>query len=92
MIGLKVRKIYCFRSILSALLLLFALGTFIGCKPAECSQMDACCAAIKDHEAVGEACGELTQGVDSAQTCAVVVDAARAMLEKRQEPVPAACQ
>lgn len=88
----RSRKTRQLLALLSALFLLGGLLVVAGCQPAECRQMRACCQAIEAHEGVGEACGELAQGVDSAETCQVVVDAARAMFEQRDEPVPAACE
>jgi hypothetical protein len=72
--------------------LVVAAGWLTSCKAEECRRMTRCCEAIKDHEGVGGACGEMAQGVKAPDTCRVILSAARAMFEKRGEPVPAACQ
>lgn len=74
------------------LILLAMSATLTACKAQECQRMQTCCAAIKGHEGVGKACGDMIQGLSEPAQCQAVVDAARAMFQQRGEALPAACQ
>lgn len=75
-----------------ALLLLLLAATLTGCKAQACQRMEACCAAVKDHEGVGKACGDMIQGLSEPTQCQAVVDAVQAMFQQRGEALPQACQ
>ena len=83
----------CGSLLLAALALSSCLVGLSACKASECQQMLACCDAIADLPGVGpRACGSIAEGTKDPQTCRVVKQTARYMLEDRKNPIPAACQ
>lgn len=63
------------------------------CRASECQQMLSCCDAIRDMPGVGpRACSTIAEGTKDPQTCRVVKQTARYMLEDRKKEIPAACQ
>lgn len=81
-------------SSIATLALVVLLGSvgMTGCKAKECQKMLRCCEAIKDHEGVGGACGEMAQGVKDPDTCRTILRTVEAMFEEREEELPKACQ
>ena len=85
-----MKRISSFTTI--ALVALIGLAGMAGCKAQECQKMVRCCEAIKDHEGVGSACGEMAQGVKDPDTCRTILRTVDAMFEERKEALPKACQ
>lgn len=74
-----------------ALLLVF-FGIFLaGCKPNQCEQLMECCQASADLPRVGGACA-MSADVRDGEKCQMITETIQAMYEKRDEPIPAACQ
>lgn len=78
--------------VVAAFVVLAAAGLSTGCRAKECRQMSRCCAELEDHPGVGNACGQMAQGLRDPDSCRSVLQAARAMYEKRGEKVPEACK
>ena len=76
---------------LPALLLLLAVA-LPACKAAPCDLMMQCCQRVKGMDGLGSSCGPLAEGAADPNTCRSVTMTVRLMLEKRGQPVPAACQ
>lgn len=75
-------------------LLSFALLSLVlpACKAADCDRMMQCCQSVKGMDGLGSSCGPLAEGTGDPNTCRAVTMTVRLMLEKREQPIPAACQ
>lgn len=79
--------------VLTSIGLCLCLLGLSACKASECQQMLSCCDAIRDLPGVGpRACSSIAEGTKDPQTCRVVKQTARYMLEDRKKDIPVACR
>ncbi len=79
------------RAVVVAFVIL-ALPLITACEAEQCVQMRACCAAISEHEWVGDACGSLVANLQDPQSCSGVVAAIEVAAADNGTPLPAVCK
>jgi len=73
------------------LFLLASLLILPGCQDPVCRTMHACCAASKDLQGMGDACGDLAKDVRDPDTCRTIVETIQQMYVNHGKKAPPEC-